>query len=285
MLQIITDSAADITLAEAEQLRIHIVPLKITFPDGECPQETDEDFVTFYKRLAVCAELPVTSQPAPEAYLELFEAAEKVGDDVLVLTLSGGLSGTIQAANSAKALSDWKRIFIVDTHQAITSQRLMVERAVALRDQGLSVEEIVADMEEIRDRITVSGVVDTLTNLRKGGRIPASLAILGNALRIKPVIALQDTKLVAIGKVMGRNAGKRLLWERFEKHPPAEGSPIIFAYSTDPELGKEFMAETLDKFDTTGHEIRFLPVGGVIGTHVGNNCIAIAYIAKEEVHG
>lgn len=281
MLRIITDTAADITLAEAEKLNIHIVPLSITFPDGQCPQESEADFREFYTRLAVCAELPTTSQPSVESYVQLFHAAQEAGDDVLVLTLSGGLSGTVQGAHSAAALCDYDRIFILDTYQAISTQRMMVEHAVKLRDQGLSTSQIVTELESLRSRLTVSGVVDTLTYLRKGGRIPSSLAILGNALRVKPVIALQDTKLVSIGKVMGRNAGKRMLWERMEKYPPDPAFPIIFGYTSDPEITREFMAETAEKYDLQNFTLRLLPVGGIIGTHVGENCIAIAYAAKQ----
>lgn len=283
MLQIVTDSASDITLAQAKEMNIHIVPLSIHFSDGECPQETDADFEIFYHRLATCQELPQTSQPSPEAYLEIYEAAKRQGDDVLVLTLSGGLSGTAQTAASTAALSGYDRIFVVDTHQAILSQRLMVEQAVRMREQGMPVEEIAAAMVTIRDKVTVSGVVDTLVNLRKGGRIPASLALLGEAIRIKPVIALQGTILQTIGKALGRKAGIRMLYERIEKYPPDPAYPIYFGYTADRELGLQFMQETIEKCGLQHLQACFYPVGGVIGTHVGNNCLAVCYVAKEEI--
>lgn len=283
MVQIITDSAADITLPEAEQLNIHIVPLTITFEDGECPQQTEADFEEFYRRLAVCRELPKTSQPSPEAYLTYYEAAREAGDEVLVLTLSGGLSGTVRAAETAKALCGYEKIYVVDTHHAISSQRILVEYAAKRRGEGAGAAEIAAEVEALRDRVTVSGVVDTLVNLRKGGRIPPSLAILGTALKIKPVIALQDTVLQTIGKAMGHNAGKKMLLARFEKNPPDPAFPIIFGYSAGTELGRVFMEETIERFSLQNYDVRFLPVGGVIGTHVGANCVAVAYVAKEPI--
>lgn len=79
MIQIITDSASDITTKEAEEMGIQIVPLRIQFEDGECPQETEQDFLTFYKRLEQADQLPKTSQPSPQAYLEYFEAAKEAG--------------------------------------------------------------------------------------------------------------------------------------------------------------------------------------------------------------
>lgn len=283
MLQIVTDSAADITLDEAKALGVHIVPLTITFSDGECPQETEKDFVTFYERLEKCEELPSTSQPSPEKYLEIYEAAKAAGDEVLVLALSGGLSGTVNAARLAADMCEYDRIYVCDTHQAIIAQRMMVEYAVKLRDEGKSLEDIVQKMLAIRDRVTVSGVVDTLKYLKKGGRIPASLAMLGTALNLKPIIALQDTKLITIGKAMGRNAGKKMLYERFEKYEPDEEFPIYFGYTSNREFGEKFMTETIEKYKLEGYETRMFPVGGIIGTHVGDKCIAICYVSKTDV--
>lgn len=283
MLRIITDSAADITLAEAEKLGIIINPLHLTFGEEECPQETEADFDRFYEKLATCKELPKTSQPSPESYIELYEAAREAGDDVLVLTLSGGLSGTVRSANTARELCEYDRVFIVDTHQAITSQRMMVEQAVRLRDQGVATEEIAAQMEYLRDKVTVSGVVDTLVYLKMGGRIPSSLALLGTALKLKPVIALQGTILQTIGKAMGRKAGIRMLHERMEKYPPDPNYPILFGCTSDRAIMEDFMTETIEKFGLQSFETRFHRIGGIIGTHVGTNCIAVCYVAKEDI--
>lgn len=281
MLRIVTDSASDITLAEAEKMGISIVPLTITFPDGTCPQETEEDFEIFYQRLAACADLPTTSQPPLEEYIAIYEQAQAAGDDVLVITLSGGLSGTVRAAEAAKQVVGYDRVFIVDSHQAIISQRIMVELALKLRDQSMTTEEIADRLVQIRDRVTVSGVVDTLTYLRKGGRIPASMAILGNAINLKPVIVLQDTILKAVGKAMGRKAGIRMLYDRIEKFPPDLDYPILFGYAADRELGEQFMKDTVEAFGFPAENVRMYPVGGVIGTHVGNKCLAISYVMKE----
>ena len=142
MLQIITDTASDITLDQAKQLGIHIVPLNIQFPDGPCPQETEADFQLFYERLIKANELPMTSQPTPDQYLHYFEEAKASGDEVLVLTLSSGLSGTVNAANTAKDLCGYERIYIVDSRQAIAAQRILVEQAVKLRNENISTTEI-----------------------------------------------------------------------------------------------------------------------------------------------
>ena len=278
MLQIITDSASDITLEQTQEMGILIVPIQIQFQDGPCPQNCEEDFAAFYDRLKKAEELPVTSQPSPEAYLQLYEAAKEVGNEVLVLTLSSGLSGTINAARIAKDLCGYEPVYVVDSRQAIAAQRILVEYAVKLRAEGECTSRIVSCLEDLRDRITVSGVIDTLTYLRKGGRIPAGLAIVGNTLRIKPVIILEDKILKTVGKALGREAGKRMLYQRYEKNPPDPEYPICFLYSSDRSLGQKFMEETIAKYGLMDYQTKLVPVGGVIGTHVGTDCIGIAYV-------
>lgn len=282
MLRIITDSASDITLEQAKELDIQIVPINIQFADGPCSQESEEDFQRFYARLVEAEELPVTSQPSPELYLELFENAKAAGDEVLVLTLSSGLSGTINAANIARNMCEYDPIYIVDSRQAIASQRILVERAVEMRAAGRTAPEIVEEMEALRDRVTVNGVIDTLTYLRKGGRIPAGLAIVGNALKIKPVIVLEDKILKTVGKAMGREAGKKMLYQRFEKFPPDPAFPIYFVYSSEESLGQKFMEETIEKYQLQDFQMKMYPVCGIIGTHVGTNCFGLAYVQKQQ---
>lgn len=281
MLQIITDSASDITLQQAAKLNIHIAPIGIQFPDGPCPQETYEDFLRFYDRLEQAQELPMTSQPPLDYYLSRFEEAKEAGDPVLVITLSSGLSGTANGVHIAKEMSGYDRVYIVDSRQAIASQRILTEHAVLLRDQGASPEQIVEELEALRDRATVYGVIDTLTYLRKGGRIPGSLAILGNTLRIKPVIVMEDAQLKSMGKALGTAAGKRMVHQRIQEHMPDPAFPIYFVYSSDLAMGEQFMAETIEKFSLENYNTQLVPIGGVIGTHIGTKGVGLAYIMKK----
>lgn len=278
MLQIITDSASDITREEAQEMNIFVVPLRIQFEDGECPQETGEDFPKFYERLVQSEKLPTTSQPSPQEYLGYFEAAKEKGDEVLVITLSSGLSGTIGAAETAKQICGYDKIAIVDSRQAIMAQRMVVEYALSLRNQGMELNSIVKKLEELRDHITVCGVVDTLTYLRKGGRIPAGMDIIGNVIGIKPVIVLENCVLKPLAKVRGRKAGKKMLYRRLEQVELDERFPVYFGYSSNRKLGEEFMKETIEKYHLKNAAL--FPVGGVIGTHVGTDCIAISFVEK-----
>lgn len=280
MIQIVTDSASDITLKQAEEMNIQIVPLTILFEDGVCPQETDEDFQIFYEKLIKENGLPKTSQPTPNKYLEIFRLAKEVGDEVLVITLSGGLSGTVQSAKLAKDLAEYERIEIIDSKQAILTQRMLVEYAVKLRDEGKTLDEITALVLKQREKLTVFGMLDTLTYLKKGGRIPASMALLGNLLRIKPVIILKDSVLEQLGKARGRKDGLKMLCAQMEEAEIDLSFPVYFGYTLDPEPTKQFQAEMEQKFQLKNTKL--YPVGGVIGTHVGPNCVAVAFAVKDK---
>ena len=118
-MMIITDSASDITKQETEEMGIRMVSLKIRFSDGEFQQNTEEDFFTFFEKLVAEKELPTTSQPSPEDFLELYEEAKETGEEVLVITLSSGLSGTVNAANLAKQMAEYEKIWIVDENRQL----------------------------------------------------------------------------------------------------------------------------------------------------------------------
>jgi DegV family protein with EDD domain len=211
---IITDSAADITAEQAEEMKIRIVPIRIQFGETECPMNSEEDFDAFFDFLKEQKELPKTSQPSPEEYLKLFKEAEKREEEVLVITLSSGLSGTINAAELAKSICGYEKIWILDSEQAITTQRYMVECVVKMREEGKKAAEIAEYLKGLRGKLTVCGMLDTLTYLKMGGRIPAALAFLGNTLHIKPVIELQDRELVMLGKARGRKRSNAVPVER-----------------------------------------------------------------------
>ena len=278
MLRIVTDTASDITVDQARNMNIDVVSLDITFEDGPAPQRTEEDFRRFYQRLEACDRLPVTSRTPPEEYLNLFQDAREKGDEVLVITLSGGLSGTVDSARMAKQIADYDKIEVVDSHQAILTQRMLVEQAVKLREEGYQLQEIVQRIKNTRDQVVVCGVVDTLKYLQKGGRIPASLGTLGTLLRIKPVIILQDRVLKQLGKARGHDAGEEMLYKHMEQDGINKAYPVYFGYTSDRELAERFMQRTRERFGLT--QTRLFPIGGVIGTHCGTRCVAVAYVKR-----
>lgn len=272
---LVTDSAADITLAQAQRLDVRVVPLTITFPSGVCKQETAEDFDRFYTLLAQSRELPTTSQPAPQLYLEIYEEAKAKDEEVLVIALSAGLSGTCQAARMAAQLAEYDRIFVLDSRQAIQPQRMLVERAAELRQAGYSATQILAELEELRERVHVFGVLDSLVCLRKGGRIPAAAAILGDLMEIKPLICLTDGTLTMAGKTCGYKLAVRMLLQEFEQVERDTAAPVYFGYTSNRQRGEALVEEACARFGLAHAQL--YQICGVIGTHLGPETVTIAY--------
>lgn len=283
-MMIVTDSASDILQDEAEALDVRLVPLDILFGGRHFLSNTHEEFDRFYRMLAERDDFPVTSQPSPDTYLKLFNEAHEANEDVFVICLSGALSGTVESARIAAGLSGWEEhIAIMDTRHAIASQRLLVEEAARLRDKGRTPWQILPHLESLRDRIRICGVLDKLEYLRRGGRIPAGLAKVGDLLSIKPVVAVNDGAVAPIGKAHGRHAGEKRLRQEFEKHPYDPAWQITFVYSFGTEIVEGFSSDFCERFDIDRSFTRMIQIGPTIGAHLGPDCVGVCFVAKDPV--
>ena len=280
MIRIITDTAADITLTQARAMEIEIVPMGVFFGDTPYYQLEDESFELFYQMLEQNTQLPVTSQPTPELFLSEFMKAKENGDEVLVITISSELSGTIQSAVIAKELSEYGEIHIVDSKLAAIGQRLLVELAIKLRDDGVKAGEIAQIIREAADRVVLFAALDTLKYLRKGGRIAKSAELIGTAIGIKPLITLKNGVIVQAGKARGRAGAvsgmMNLVRESGEIDPEY---PVVFGYTGDAENCIYFREQAIGELKL--EKIETCPVGGTVGTHVGPGVFALAYLKKE----
>jgi len=278
MIRLVTDTGSDITSQAGKSLGVEVVELAVNFDEFSYDPHSDQDFSVFYDNLTKAKSLPRTSQPTPASFLDIFNDAKEKGDEVLVITLSGGLSGTHASAVMAKEDCDYDAITLIDSRLATTAQRMLVDQALKLREQGKSLGEIEAALLDLRERIGFCCCLDTLTYLKKGGRVPPALALIGNALKFKPVLTLKDGKVEPLDKVRGFQAGIRAMWSFIEKSGFDNSYPVIFGHTNNEERGKTFMEDTKAKFDMK--ECCLLPVGGVIGTHAGPNCVVVTYVKK-----
>lgn len=276
MIRIVTDTASDMTLDETRALEIDRIPLLTSFEDGVCPMDTAADYDRFYTKLRSSEKLPITSRPSPELYLSIFMEAKVAGDDVLVLALSSGLSSTIESAHLAKEMACYDRITIIDTEQAVMSQRILVEHAVQLRDAGKDIREIVASVLNLRSRVCVLGVIGSMVYLKKGGRIPPAMALIGDVLGIKPVITIENKVIKPIGKARGMKSGISMLYKFMEQCGMDHRYPAYFGYTSDREMGEKFMQDTMMKYGLT--EAKLCQVSGIIGTHLGTDSVGVAFV-------
>ncbi len=280
MIRIVTDTASDITREQALCMDVELVQLPVAFKQGE-PYDPalDPYFDEFYERLLAGRDLPLTSQPAPDDYLSIFERARELGDDVIVITLSGQSSGTIQVATAAREMAGYDRIYIVDSLLAAIGQRLLVEYAVRLREEGRPAGEIRDILTGAAGRVRLFAQLDTLKYLRKGGRISLPSEFLGGMMGIKPIIQMEDGATKLAGKARGHAGAITALVRLIGEHDGFEpGFPVYFGYTRDAQPAKNFRKLVSAKFHL--RDTVLYPVGAAIGTHVGPGGIAIAYLER-----
>ncbi len=277
-IRIVTDSTADLSKEDAALNQIEVVPLKLMFQE-----ETYLDGISltndeFYKMLDECSNLPTTSQPTPNDYIEVFEKAKEANDDLICITLSSALSGTYQSAMLAKGIVDYDRIFIVDSLQAATSLQLLVLIARQRVNENKKTEEIVAEINELKHKVTLKAILFTLDNLVKGGRLSKTAGFAGSLLSIRPIITVLDGKIEVVTKARGKKASMEALYNEMMKDGEIDHDlPMLLAYTKDKSNAVD-LQEYLFTKDINIDGI--CPIGAVIGTHAGPNASAIAYFKK-----
>ena len=218
MIRILTDSASDILPAEAEQLGVTVIPLNVTLEDGTVLRDgVDMTPTVYYGVMARCHKLPTTSQPSPELFQRFFLEAAAAGDEVVGIFLSHELSGTCQCARLAADMANVDNVLFVDSESVCLGESLLVRLAVQLRDAGKTAGQIAATLEHAKEHLHLVAVIDDLKYLRKGGRLPAAVAVAGGMLGIKPLITIKEGKVVMAGKARGLPGAYVALFKKIEE--------------------------------------------------------------------
>ncbi len=280
MIQIITDSASDIVGVKRKDLVI--LPISITFGEEEYQDGVNLTHRMFYEKLVESDELPITSQVPPYAFEEAYKKVKEQGDQAIVITLSSKLSGTWQSASiAAEKYGD--TVKVIDSENASIGERTLVEYALRLKEEGLTLEGIAERLESDKKRIRLIALLDTLEYLKRGGRISKTAAIAGSLLSIKPVIAIQGGEVAVLGKARGSKQGNNLLAEQIRQVGGIDfDKPFVLGYTGMSDLVlQKYIADNevlwkghVETLDTTS-------VGGTIGTHIGPGAIGVAFFSAQ----
>lgn len=276
-VRIITDSSADLTPEEIRALGIEVVPMTVRFGDRAYLDGVDLSKAEFYRLLTEGRDDPATAQPSPEDYLTRFRAVKEAGDQAVVLTISGKLSGTLQSALIARELCGYGDIHIVDSLSASAGVHLLAEQACALRNQGVPAEEIVRALEALRSRVRIFALIDTLEYLRRGGRLSNLQAGIGAVTKLKPVISVREGAVLVVGKAFGTAAAMKQLLKFLSQHPVDNDFPAYALYSDDESRVDDFIPR-LGELDLLPREVRRCSIGPTIGAHIGPGAVGMAYI-------
>lgn len=278
-IRMITDSACD--LLPPHRPEVTVLPMTVTFGTQAYQDGVDLTHHQFYEKLIEGEDLPTTSQIAPAQFEEAFRQAVEAGETVVAVVLSAKLSGTYQSACIAAAEFPGQ-VFVVDSANATIGELILVERAMELMDQGLEAAAIAARLEEEKRDIRLVALLDTLEYLKRGGRVSASVALVGSLLAIKPVVAVQDGEVVVLGKARGSKNGNNLLVQEIRKTGGVDFSrPYRLGYTgLNDSLLQKYIADSAALWEGHTDALPTGTVGGTIGTHVGPGAVAVAFFQK-----
>ncbi len=279
MIKILVDSSSELTKKEAEEKGYLFVPIGVSLGGKEYADGVDLTKDKFYELLTGSGEFPQTSQPSPQAFLELFEQAKRDGDEIVAILLSSALSGTYQSAVLAKQMVDYEGIYLIDSLTATGVIQILADYAKGLSEEGKGAAEVAERTDAFKARVHAIAMVDTLEFLQKGGRIGKTAAMIGELARLKPLITLtEDGKVGVIGKAIGKNKAMSFMMKWLEEHPVDEAFPSYSIFTSGTANCEQF-EEKLEKHGiaTAGR----LQLGAAIGTHIGPNAFGIVYVGKE----
>ncbi|WP_010300894.1 DegV family protein [Kurthia senegalensis] len=277
-VHIVTDSTSALTKKQIEENNIHVVPLTI-YVNGESYQDGENLTPSeFLDEMAKTKELPKSSQPPVGVFQELFDELGANGDDVLVITMTGGMSGTVKSAEAAAQASD-ANVKVVDSRFISCALGFQVLEAAKMAQEGKTMDEIVKRIEEIRDNTFLYVIVDTLDNLVKGGRIGKGMGMVGSLLNIKPIANLEGGGYNPVAKVRSHKQVVKFLKKQF--HEDTDGKTIKgigIEHANGLAMGEpmlEFFKEEI------GFEnVHFGVTSPIISTHTGIGAIGLSYYAE-----
>jgi DegV family protein with EDD domain len=277
-VRVVSDTACDLPGDLADELGILLVPLHIRFGTTELLDREELSIKDFWSRCASSDQLPETAAPSPGAFSAAFEALAAQGaDGIVCVTLSSKLSATHEAAaQAARNFGQELPVEVLDSYSVTLGEGLVVLAAAEVAAAGGEVAEVVAAATSARDRLSVFGAIDTLDNLRKGGRIGGAAAALGTVLSIKPVIEVRNGVVEQESRQRTRAKSLRYLVDKVRSAGPLERLAVINADATD-------FAGFLELVQDVGSRRPRLvgDIGPVIGTHAGRGAIGLAWVRED----
>jgi len=272
-IRVVTDSACDLPAPLIEALGIEVVPLTIRFGDQEFVDRVELSADEFWERLERSDTLPETAAPSPGAFETCFrDLAARGATGIVCINLSSHLSGTMQSAQVAAAATvDVCPVQVIDSQSASMGQGNLCLTAARRAADGDSLESIVAEVVDRRDRTKLFATLDTLEFLKKGGRVGNARALLGTMLSIKPILELSSGIVEEAAKVRTRSKALRVLADKAGEEK-IEHLAVLHGNAPDLEEFFDLLAPIFPR-----DEIITGLIGPVIGTHAGPRVIGVTY--------
>lgn len=251
MIQIVTDSAADIPAGWEKKYDFHVIPINIQFGEKTFLQNVDLDSEGFYKLVDETRKIPKTSQPSPHQFKEFYKRIAQKGDTILSIHVTSKLSGTYSSAvAAAEELKDTFRVIPFDSAGGSLSLGFMCREARRLERAGKTVEQILKYLEEVRDRVRIILTLDTLEYARMSGRVGTLSAALASILNVKPIAVLKNGLVEMVEKVRTRKAALNRVIEMAVEEFSDQPVYLGILHARDIASGKALMEEVKKRFNS-----------------------------------
>ncbi|MDU2196990.1 MAG: DegV family protein [Peptostreptococcaceae bacterium] len=274
-IKLLVDGGCDLPENILEKYNIELVGLNVSFNDESYIAGVEIDNETFYKKMSESKELPKTSCPSPDRFLEAYKGDE----DVLIITVSSLLSGTYSSAKLAKDMyedkNSNKKIEVLDSMSGSIGQGLLAIKAAELINEGKNLDEIVSILEKLKNDVIFYGTLETLENAIKGGRINPLAGKLINALNFKAIIQVTEGVVKPIDKARGVNNSLKKVLEYVESNIKNVDEKILVIAHAHCEDKASKIKESLEikyKFK----DIIIAEIGPVMGTYTSQGAILIS---------
>jgi len=275
MIRIVTDSSCDLPDEVIAQNRIEVVPLTIRFGEEELIDREELSGDEFWRRLTTGAALPETAAPSVGRFQQAFTRMVSSGaDGIVVVGISSKISATLQSATlAAEQYTAGIPIRVVDSSLVSAALGLAVITAAEVAASGASIDEVEAAARHACERGRIFATLDTLEYLRRGGRIGGAQALIGGLLDVKPLVAFEEGKVAAAGRVRSRKKALAAVLEHVQEQQG--GIDRLAVVHSDPPDLAEFVRRLAEVYPGEMMMARF---GSVVGTHVGPNAIGVTYL-------
>ncbi|WP_165997987.1 DegV family protein [Bacillus sp. Cs-700] len=274
---IVTDSTAYIPESMLTEYEITMVPLSVIFDNESYLEEKEIQADDFFEKVKKENILPKTSQPSIGSFVETYEALARTHDEIITITLSSGISGTYQSANSAGDMIEGADVYVFDSEISCMMQGFYVLEAARMAQDGFGSKEILSRLQKIKSQGTNAYfLVDDLSHLHRGGRLNAAQLVVGSLLQIKPVLTFEDKQIVPYEKIRTRKKALNKIMTLFDE--AAKGGDLINAtliYSTNKEEAENLKAELEEKYTNVNIILSYF--GPVIATHLGEGALGLGW--------
>ena len=269
-IKIVTDSSVTIEPEVAKELDITIVPLSVMV-DGVVYSDADLEEGEFLRLMQSSRNLPKTSQPPVGVFADVFDRLAEDGAQIISIHMSHALSGTVEAARQGATLAN-ADVTVVDSSFTDQAMKFQVTEAAKLAKEGVSLEEILTKIEEVKEKTELYIGLSTLENLVKGGRIGRVSGLISSLLNIRVIMQMKNHQLEPIVKGRGAKTFKKWLDDLIASLQNKQVAEIGISYAGGPELAQE-MKESLQPY--VKKPISVLETGSIIQTHTGENAWAV----------